>query len=99
MFTRHLYLDKFMRSLRGAVVYGDDDDELRRALILTVRRITDRELTSRQKEVMELCFFGGKTLTDAANILGKKKSTVSRHLSAACDRIEQALKYTGLTRL
>ncbi len=99
MFTHRVYLDKFMRSIRGANMYGDENDEFRRAVVLTVRRITDRELTGRQREAMDLCFFGGKTIVEAAEMLGVNKSTVSRHLSAARDRIEQALKYTSLTRL
>ncbi len=101
MFTRRSYLDGFLRSLRGATMYNSElsDEELRRAIILTIRRVADRELTANQREVLDLCFFGGKSVTEAAGILGKNKSTVSRHLSAARTRIEQALKYTGLTRL
>ena len=101
MFTRRSYLDEFLRSLRGVAVYGEEtsNDELRRGVILTVRRIANTELTANQREALDLCFFGGKSVTEAAEMLGKNKSTVSRHLSAARTRIEQALKYTGLTRL
>ncbi len=99
MFTRRSYLDSFLRSLRGAATYGADNDEVRRAVTLTVRRIADRELTRCQREALDLCFFGNKSVTDAAKMLGKNKSTVSRHLNAARNRIEQALKYTSLTRL
>ncbi len=101
MFTQRSYLDVFLRSLRGAAMYSDgiSDKELRRAVILTVRRVADRELTQCQRQAVDLCFFGDKSVTEAAEMLGKNKSTVSRHLSAARARIEQALKYTGLIRL
>ncbi len=99
MFTRRTYLDSFLRSLRGVGDYCISENELARSVTLTIRRIADRELTRCQRQALDLCFFGGKTVTDAAKMLGKNKSTVSRHLTAARTRIEQALKYTGLTRL
>ncbi len=101
MFTRRSYLDSFLRSMRGVTVYGENvgNEEIRRGVIMTVRRIADKELTARQREALDLCFFGGKSITEASKMLGRNKSTVSRHLTAARTRIEQALKYTGLTRL
>ena len=45
-----------------------------------VREWIDGELTTRQREVVHLYFFHGKTQEDIATILDLTQSTVSRHL-------------------
>jgi FixJ family two-component response regulator len=50
------------------------------ALTPLVHEIVDSELTARQREVVTLYFFHGKTQEDIAVILDLSQSTVSRHL-------------------
>jgi hypothetical protein len=45
-----------------------------------VTKIIDSELTTRQREVVTLYYFHGKTQEDIAAILDVSQSTVSRHL-------------------
>jgi hypothetical protein len=45
-----------------------------------VEAIIDEELTDRQREVVKLYYFYGKTQEDIAEILALTQSTVSRHL-------------------
>jgi predicted transcriptional regulator len=45
-----------------------------------VREWIDGELTERQRQVVQLYFFHGKTQEDIATILDLTQSTVSRHL-------------------
>lgn len=46
----------------------------------TVRQMINSELTGRQREVLLLYFYHGKTQEDIAVILDLSQSTVSRHL-------------------
>lgn len=45
-----------------------------------VHDLIDAHLTERQKEILRLYFFGGKTQQDIARMLALSQSTVSRHL-------------------
>jgi predicted DNA-binding protein (UPF0251 family) len=51
-----------------------------RQVFPVVRGIIDSELTTRQREVVRLYYFQGKTQEDIAAILDVSQSTVSRHL-------------------
>jgi DNA-directed RNA polymerase specialized sigma24 family protein len=98
MYTQRSNLESFARSMRGLYSPPSIDPTLdrRRAMLSAIKQVSERELTDKQREVMQLCFFEGRSITEAANVLGKNKSTVSRHLAAAKRRIEQSLKYSFL---
>ena len=53
----------------------------------------DEELTHKQREVLLLYYFEGKSTIEIAKMLGINKSSVSRLLSRAKMRIEKVLKY------
>ncbi|MBR2151945.1 MAG: sigma-70 family RNA polymerase sigma factor [Clostridia bacterium] len=53
----------------------------------------DEELTNKQREVLLLYYFEGKSTIEIAKMLGVNKSSVSRLLSRAKMRIEKVLKY------
>ncbi|MBR4283065.1 MAG: sigma-70 family RNA polymerase sigma factor [Clostridia bacterium] len=53
----------------------------------------DEELTNKQREVLLLYYFEGKSTIEIAKMLGVNKSSVSRLLSRAKKRIEKVLKY------
>lgn len=72
----------------GALWFETEDDRERRYAVKdffqTVRPVVDTlidaELTRRQREVLKLYYFYGKTQEDIAAILNLTQSTVSRHL-------------------
>jgi DNA-binding MarR family transcriptional regulator len=55
-------------------------DDFFRSVRPVVHRLIDSELTQRQREVLKLYYFHGKTQEDIAAILALSQSTVSRHL-------------------
>lgn len=89
-------LDSFTRQMKWMSSPPKIDPTLdkRSAMLSAIKQVTERELTSRQRAAVKLCFFDGVTVTQAAEIMGVNKSTVSRHLSAGKKRIEQALRYS-----
>ena len=64
-------------------------DRLRRNL----RRAREQELTPRQKQVLELYYDQGHTIPQIAEALGLNRSTVSRTLRRAKDRLYRCLRY------
>lgn len=53
----------------------------------------DEELTDRQKQIINMFFFDGKTLTEISNVLEINKSTVSRHITRSKEKLKDALQY------
>ena len=51
------------------------------------------ELTPRQQEMVRMYYFEGKTMIDIAQELGLNKSSVSRALHRAQDRLRHSLRY------
>ncbi len=58
-----------------------------------IRKIIARELTPLQREIVNEYYYEGKGVTEIANLRGINKSTVSRTLKAARERIEKSMKY------
>ncbi len=58
-----------------------------------IKKIIERELTPLQREFVNEYYYEGKTITEIAAIRGTNKSSVSRTLKAARERIEKAMKY------
>ena len=71
---------------------GDNQDQLRR-LRRKLRQAREKELTPRQKRVLELCYEQGMTVTAAAELLQVSPSTVSRTLQRAKERLRRCLQY------
>lgn len=81
---------QFLESIpanRGLWFETEDDRERRYAMsdffttvLPAIMRLVTSELTSRQREVVELYYVYGKTQEDIAKILDLTQSTVSRHL-------------------
>ena len=66
------------------------DERLRRVLL----EIIENELTARQREILSMHFAQNMKVTEIARELGIEKSTVSRTLSSAIDKIYKYMKYT-----
>lgn len=64
--------------------------------VQVLRAAMEGELTSRQRECVELYFFQGMTMEQAGRALGIGKGTVCRHLQKAQHRLGKILGYTGM---
>lgn len=72
---------------------GDNGDRIRH-LLSNLPLAVEQELTVRQKEILQMRFTRGMSVTDIARELGINKSTVSRSLSRSMERLYRALRYS-----
>lgn len=72
---------------------GDNSEQMTR-LRRNLRQVRDRELTTRQREMVALYYDQGMTMPQIAERLGVSRSTVSRTLRRARDRLYRFLRYT-----
>ena len=71
----------------------DNSEQLRR-LRRNLRRAREQELTDRQREMVSLYYDQGMTMPQIAERLGVNRSTVSRTLRRARNRLYRFLRYT-----
>ena len=71
---------------------GDNSERLER-LRRNLRQARERELTPRQRQMLELYFDRGMNIPQIAGELGGNPSTVSRTLRRARDRLSRFLRY------
>ena len=72
---------------------GDNGEQMPR-LRRNLRRAREEELTERQREMVGLYYDQGMTMPQIAERLGVSRSTVSRTLRRARDRLYRFLRYT-----
>ena len=72
---------------------GDNSEQMTR-LRRNLRRAREQELTQRQREMVALYYDRGRTMPQIAERLGVSRSTVSRTLRRARDRLYRFLRYT-----
>lgn len=72
---------------------GDNGEQAAR-LRRNLRLARERELTRRQREMVVLYYDQGMTMPQIAERLGVNRSTVSRTLRRARDRLYRFLRYT-----
>ena len=72
---------------------GDNSEQMTR-LRRNLRRAREQELTQRQREMVVLYYDRGMTMPQIAERLGVSRSTVSRTLRRARDRLYRFLRYT-----
>lgn len=71
------------------------DNEMQRQRVLrNLHRAVEKELTLRQREVVQRYFFQGETIPQIAEELGVNRSTVSRTLRRGKARIFRCLQYS-----
>lgn len=63
------------------------------ALMKRLRNVVENELTDHQIEVFEAYYFQNKNIPTIAQELGINKSSVSRCLHSAINRVRKCLKY------
>ena len=71
-----------------------DNSEQMARLRRNLRRAREQELTKRQREMVALYYDQGMTMPQIAERLGVSRSTVSRTLRRARDRLYRFLRYT-----
>lgn len=71
---------------------ADNSERLER-LRRNLRQARERELTPRQRQVLSLYYDQGKNIPQIAGELGVNRSTVSRTLRRARDRLYRCLRY------
>lgn len=70
-----------------------DNEEQRDRLRRNLRLAMEQELTPRQKEMVSLYFYQGLNVSRIAEKLSVNRSTVSRTLRRAKDRLYHSLQY------
>lgn len=70
----------------------DNSDQLER-LRRNLRRAREQELTPRQKEILDLYYDRGLKMPQIARKLGINRSTVSRTVKRARERLYRCLRY------
>ena len=73
---------------------GEDNHLRMERLLGNLPKAMEEELTHRQRQMMVMHFFDGKSVTDIARELDLSKSTVSRTLSRSVDKLFRALRYS-----
>lgn len=71
---------------------GDNSERLER-LRRNLRQARERELTPRQRQLVSLYYDQGMNIPQIAEELGLNRSTVSRTLRRARDRLYRCLRY------
>ncbi len=71
---------------------GDNSERLER-LRRNLRQARERELTPRQRQLLELYYDQGMNIPQIAGELGVNRSTVSRTLRRARERLYRCLRY------
>ena len=90
-------------SIRNNEVYGDmaawlranaeaNESDVRR-LKRNLRLAREEELTPRQRQLMQMRFEQNMSVTEIADALGLDKSTVSRTITRAKQRLYKCLRY------
>lgn len=72
---------------------GDNSEQLNR-LRRNLRRARERELTVRQRQMLALYYDQGMSMVQIAQVLGLNRSTVSRTIRRAKERLYHCLQYT-----
>lgn len=72
---------------------GDNQERIRR-LLSNLPLAVQQELTPRQREILQMRFTGGMSVTAIAEKLGLNKSTVSRSLARSMERLYKSLRYS-----
>lgn len=68
-------------------------DRNKNALLKLIKLVMENELTDKQRQVVILVKLNGLSSKEAARELNLSESTVSRHLSAAKRKFDNAYKY------
>ena len=91
-FSIEIFGDHFPWMDSNSSYYSDNSKQLER-MKNALRKAMQDELTNCQKRVVEEFYFNSKSITVIAREMCVNKSTVSRHLKRAKEKLRHALKY------
>ena len=74
--------------------HAEDNSEQLARLRRNLRKAREQELTTRQREMVSLYYDQGMTIPQIAEQLGLNRSTVSRTLRRARERLYRFLQYS-----
>ena len=86
-------LDKASLALWQQGERGDNRQQVQR-LLTNLPLAVERELTPRQRQIVDMRFSRGMRVSEIADELGVSRSVVSRTVSRATDRLFRALRYS-----
>jgi RNA polymerase sigma factor (sigma-70 family) len=89
-FSLEVFGDRF--PTQSLFAEGDNSKKLS-VMKKALKQAMQTELTDRQRDMVIEYYYGGATVTAVAEKFGVTKSTVSRHLKRARERLKRALKY------
>ena len=72
---------------------AEDNHEQMERLLRNLRKARTQELTPRQQEILTLRYEQNMRVTEIARLLGLNRSTVSRTLHRAQERMRRCLQY------
>ena len=94
---KKLTLNDFTESLAGYNQYKEKDQETNiveyRKIIKIMTKLIQNELSKRQKECITMKFFEKMSVCQIAKNLKIDKSTASRHISRAKEKLKKLLEY------
>jgi len=74
--------------------YDHDNTLEHRRMLRALTKAIDGELTERQRDCLHLCYFEGKSVSEAARELHIGIPTASKHLKKARQRLCNILRYS-----
>lgn len=74
--------------------HAGDNSDRRERLLRNLRKAREQELTPRQRQVLALYYDKGLKMNQIARRLGVNRSTVSRTVKRAKDRLYRCLRYS-----
>lgn len=75
-------------------IMAEDNSERRKRMKSAVKTALEQELTEKQRTALFLYYFEEMTMQEIAEKLGVCRSTVSRNIARAKQRIEKCAKYS-----
>lgn len=72
---------------------GDNSEQMER-LLRNLRKVREEELTTRQRQILEMRFDQNMNGAEIAEALGVNRSTVSRTLARAKNNLRRCLQYS-----
>ena len=92
-----LNLNEFTESLAGLLTYNENNGETNtlehRKILKIMKKLLYGELSKRQTECLKMRYCDGMQIKQIAEKLRINKSTASRHVSRAKEKLKKLLEY------
>ena len=91
-----LYNDKSSMQMLAGLKEKDDNGYYIKILTNAVKSCVENGLTKKQKMYIDMYYYQSKKIPQIAKEVGVNKSTVSRSLNAAREKIRRQLKFVAI---